>query len=432
MKTVNIGIIGLGTVGSGVVKTLIDKKKMLERKSGVSIRLAIVYDKDRKKASSLGLPKRMIAKKADEILNDRSIDIVCELIGGVSAAKKIILEAFKKRKHVITANKALLAQCGAEIFKAAKKYGCFLGFEASVCGAVPVIKVINESFAANRISALHGIVNGTCNFVLSKMAEENCSLNDAVRDAQRRGIAEADPSLDLDGIDSSHKLAILAMLCFGRLAGKNEIYVEGIRNIEYQDIAYAKTWGYDIKLLAIAKRRANAAELRVHPTLIPSRHLLSSVKYEDNAVFIRGDMIGESMLYGKGAGSLPAASSVLSDILDLSTHIRTTCSGAGFLADAPSQVKKIEKIDNLTTRYYVRFSAIDKPGVLAGISGILARNGISIATVSQKERRKGQVVPIVMLSHEAKESSMNKALKAIDRLGFIKRKSLKIRIEREL
>lgn len=434
MKVINVGIIGLGNVGKGVAKSLLEKRKLIEQKSGISPRVVKVFDKDPRKTKSLNLPKNIIAESARELLEDGNIDIVCELIGGIQSAHSIILRAFKNGKHVVTANKALLAECGNDIFKAAARHKCLIGFEASVCGAIPIIKTLKESFTANRINALYGIVNGTCNFILTKMAEDSSSLSQALDYAKLKGIAEANPELDINGMDASHKLSILALLCFGRLPDQRDIYVEGIMDIEPQDIIYARAWGYDIKLLAIAKENANSLELRVHPTLIPSQHLLSSVKGEDNAVFVRGDMIGESMLYGKGAGSLPASSSVISDIVDIGLKIdafgmrqTSAYSNIGFKNKAAN---KISKIGNLVTRYYVRFSAIDKPGVLAAISSILAKNKISIATVSQKERKEGQVVPIVMLTHEAKEAAMTNALKTIDKLGFIKKKSVRIRIER--
>ncbi len=436
MKIINVGIIGLGTVGRGVAKSLIDRRKLLEDKIGLSIRMTKVYDKNPKRLRSLRLPRNIIAKSSNDILTDNNIDIVLELIGGIDSARNIILKGFKNGKHIVTANKALLAEYGSEIFREAKRANCFIGFEASVGGAIPVIKTLKESFAANRITALYGIVNGTSNFVLSEMVDANCSLKKALKSAKAKGIAERNSALDIEGIDSSHKLSILAMFCFGYAVKQKDIYVEGIKDLDCQDIIYARAWGYDVKLLAIAKRDGNFLELRVHPTLIPLRHLLSSVKYEDNAIFIKGDLIGESMLYGKGAGSLPAASSVISDIIDISRNIDSfgikDKSLDNRIESKSSAIKKIKKIGDLITRYYVRFSAIDTPGVLASISNILAKNGISIATVSQKERKKGQPVPIVMLTHEAKESSMNKALGAIDKLGFIKKKNVRIRIETKL
>jgi len=434
MKTIDVGIIGLGTVGGGVAKALNEKRKMLEQKTGARINLLKVYDKDAGRIKALKIKKCQRAKSVNGILNDSRINIVVELIGGVHPAREIVLKAIRNGKHVVTANKALIAECGNEIFKNALMAGRYIGFEASVCGAIPIIKALRESFSANRISELYGIVNGTCNFVLSKMADNECTLTEAVKEAKEKGMAESDPTLDLEGIDSRHKLSILAMLCFGGMFSKEDIYVEGIKRVEAQDIIYAKRWGYDVKLLAIAKKRGNLIQLRVHPTLIPLSHLISNVKYEDNAVFIRGDMIGESMLYGKGAGRMAAASSVLSDIVDIagksdSQGLKNIIMNDKFW-QTEKEANKIAKIGDLISRHYVRISAIDKPGVLAGISTILAKNGISIANVSQKERKKGQVVPIVLLTHEAKESSMMKALEAIDRLNFTKKKSVRIRIER--
>ena len=432
MKNINVGIVGLGTVGGGVVRALFEKRSLLEDRTGLSVRLIKVFDKDTKKLSKLKIPRHLVAKNVNDLIKDENVDIVVELIGGIHPAREIILNSLRSGKHVVTANKALLAKHGEEIFTIASKYGSKIGFEASVCGAIPIIKILRESFAANRINALYGIVNGTCNFILSKMADQNFTLKEALSEAKAKGIAEANPTLDIEGDDSCHKLCILAMLAFGKFVKPEDVYVEGIKDLCLQDIVYAGNWGYAIKLLAVAKRKGDLLELRVHPTLISMRHLLSAVKGEDNAVFIKGDMIGESMVYGKGAGRFPAASSVVSDILDISKSINassaeeykhlklTSCKG----------IHKIAKIGDLVTRYYIRFSAIDNPGVLAAISTILAKNKISIATVSQKERKKGQAVPIVMVTHEAEEASMKKALKVIDGLKFVKEKTVRIRIER--
>ncbi|NQT23042.1 MAG: homoserine dehydrogenase [Candidatus Omnitrophica bacterium] len=434
MKNINIGIVGLGTVGGGAVQALIEKRKMIEAKTGFSLNLLKVFDKDATKVKSLKLLKSKKAKSVNEVLDNDEIDIVVELIGGVHPAREIILKAIANGKHVVTANKALLAECGNEIFTKALKEGRCVGFEASVCGAIPIIKTLKQSFAANKISALYGIVNGTSNFVLSKMAEDDYSLKKALSEAKKRGIAESDPTVDLEGIDSSHKLAILATLCFGGIIKLKDIYVEGIKQVEAQDIVYARAWGHDVKLLAIAKKHGNSLQLRVHPTLIPLKHLLSNVKYEDNAVFVKGDMIGESMLYGKGAGRMPAASSVLSDIVDIARKVNSLGVESACASDnlwvKKEELNKISQIGDLMSRYYIRISAIDRPGVLAGVSTILAKNGISIANVSQKERKKDQVVPIAMFTHDAKESSMMRALKAIDKLSYIKKKSVRIRMER--
>lgn len=432
MKHVNVGVVGLGTVGGGVIRALLDKKSMLKSKTGLWIDLAKVFDKDTKRYAKMGLPRRVVARSLEDITRNKEIDIVVELIGGLHPAREIVETALRNGKHVVTANKALLASYGEGLFALAAEKGVSIGFEASVGGAMPVIKVIKESFAGNKISALYGIVNGTCNYVVTSMTDRNCSFKDALAEAQRKGLAEANPTLDIDGHDSCHKLAILVMLAFGRFVDPEDIYVEGVRNLDLQDITYARQWGYDIKLLAIAKRKGKGLEVRVHPTLIPLTHLLSAVKREDNAVFIKGDMIGESMIYGKGAGRFPAASAVVGDILDMAMKTGDTSSLKPFYTYSHGKgiVREVDDIGDLVTRYYVRLSAIDQPGVLASIASILAKNKISIATVSQKERKERQVVPIVMLTHDARESAMKKALKEINRLGVIKRKAVTFRIER--
>ncbi len=431
MKTINVGVIGLGTVGGGVCKTLLSKENVLREKTGLNVKLSAVFDLDKKRFSRLGIPKKLVAASVNDILTDPDIDIVVELIGGISPAREIVETAFENHKHVVTANKALLAAHGSEIFGAAQKFERMIGFQASVGGAMPVIKSIREGFIANKISALYGIVNGTCNFILSRMSDDNARLKDALKQAQDKGLAEANPTLDIDGHDSCHKLCILAMLSFGSVVRPSDIYVEGIRALDLEDIIYAKDWGYEIKLLAIAKTNEGRVELRVHPTLIPSSHLLSAVKNEDNAVFVKGDLIGESMIYGKGAGSLPAASSVLSDIFDCARYMSFSDSGMHiyFSALGQSKAPKASDIGELVTKYYLRFSAVDKPGVLSYVASVLAKNSISIATVSQKQRKEGKCVPIVMLTHEAKESSMRKALKEINKHKFIKSRTVMIRIE---
>ena len=437
MKEVNVGVIGLGTVGSGVVDALIEKRNAISLKAGANIRLKKIFDKDKRKMYRSRRLKSLAARNISEIIDAPDIDIVVELIGLVKPAKNIISESINNNKHVVTANKALLSESLFEIMTAANNMGVCLGYEASVAGAIPIIKALTESFSANKISALYGIVNGTCNFILSKMGETGCSFDEALLCAQKKGLAEAKPALDINGIDSAHKLCILAKLVFGlKNISSKQIYTEGIRHIYHQDIMYARAWGYDIKLLAIAKKIDNMVQLRVHPTLVPMSHLLSNVQYEDNAVFVKGDMIGESMFYGKGAGRLPAASAVTSDIVDIAKHIANDRPNASFnkkrMNEMPCEPYKLEKIGELNTRYYLRFQAIDKPGVLAKISDILAQNSISIALVSQKGRKKGQVVPIVMLTHEAKEKLMVKALNEIDRLKFIKHRTIRIRIESRL
>jgi len=425
MKKINVGVVGLGNIGGGVALSLLNRKGLLAKKTGIQLNLAKAFDTRKAVVRKLKIPKNAIARSVNEILNDKKIDVIVELIGGIHPAKEIIEQAFLNGKHVVTANKALLAEHGPALFKKAKKAGRYIGFEASVCGAIPVVKAVGESFAANNISAVYGIVNGTCNYILDKMFECRVPQAEALKEAQAKGIAEANPKLDVDGHDASHKLAILAKLAFGVAVKPRAIYVEGIRGVDLQDMIYARVWGFDIKLLAIAKLKGAALELRVHPTLIPVKHLLSAVRKEDNAVFIKGDMIGESMLYGKGAGRFPTASAVISDIVDVNRP-------GGFEISRLDETRaiSIKKMDDLVSRYYLRFQVIDAPGVLSRISTILARNRISIADVTQTERREMQVVPLVMLSHDAKESSMKKALREIQNLNVVKGKPVMIRIEK--
>ena len=430
MKTVNVGLIGFGTVGTGVVKTLLSKRKSLESRSGVSVNLAKIADLDLRPRIGARVPKKLLTRDVDSVIKNRDIDIVVELIGGIHPAKEIILKATRLGKHVVTANKALLAEHGREIFGAALKSKTFVGFEASVGGGIPVINVLKNSFVANDIEVIHGILNGTSNFILSRMSEEKRAFNEALRDAQKKGIAEKNPKLDISGADACHKLCLLALLGFGLSVRPKDIYAEGIEKISPIDIEYARNWGYAVKPLAIAKKVGDKLDLRVHPTLISLKKILASVKNEDNAIFIRGNMTGPALLYGKGAGELPTASSVISDIVEIAKNMDDFKKAKNpFKLEFAGSVKKVRKIHDLVTRYYVRFSVIDKPGVLAGISGVLAKNGISISTVSQKERKKGQSVPLVMLTHEANEGSMQKALRQIDKLSYVTEKSVEIRIE---
>ncbi|MBL7158485.1 MAG: homoserine dehydrogenase [Candidatus Omnitrophica bacterium] len=431
MKIVNIGLIGCGNVGNSVLRALLSKKKILENKIGISIRLAKVAEKAKKRLKGARIPKSILTKNADAVLRDPNVDIVVELIGGVHPAKEIILKAISQKKHVVTANKALLAEHGKDIFKAASRFGVSVGFEASVGGAVPVINVIKNSLVSNRIDTIYGILNGTSNFILSRMSEENCSFDRALSEAKAKGLAERNPRLDISGEDSRHKIAILALLGFGMGVKPADIYAEGIDKIDQMDIYCARAWGYEIKPLAIAKRVSSRLDIRVHPTLISIRSLLANVKDENNAIYIQGDMAGDVLLHGKGAGGAPAASAVISDIVEISKNISSSSGRKGmskFKFD--KSLKGIYRINDVNTRFYLRFSAIDRPGVLSEISKALADNKISIAIVTQKERKKGQPVPIIMLTHEAREGNLNKALARIDRMSFIAKKTVKIRIER--
>ncbi|MBL7170415.1 MAG: homoserine dehydrogenase [Candidatus Omnitrophica bacterium] len=416
-----VGLIGLGTVGKSVVK-------LWPRADGIILKR--IVDKDKKKGDSA-----LFSTKPDDILNDPEIDIVIELIGGINDAYRYIKSAIEKGKNVVTANKALLALKGEELEKLALAKGVSLGYEASVCAGIPIIRGIREGLAANRIRSIYGIINGTANFILSAMEEEGIGFARALSEAQEQGFAESNPTLDIDGLDSQHKLAILARLSFKTSVKLSDIYVEGIRRITHSDITYARELGYSIKLLAIAKAEGKRLDARVHPTLISKDNLLSSVRGIHNACFLEGDACGKMVFYGQGAGGLPTASAILSDVKAIASEKRglfqMSSSGKVLeecLTGGSSRIG-IVPIDELFTRYYVRFSAIDKPGVLARICDILGKHNISIVSVIQKERSGTRGVPIVMMTHKARESSMRKAISSIDRLNVVKEKSLFIRVE---
>ncbi|MFA6217153.1 MAG: homoserine dehydrogenase [Candidatus Omnitrophota bacterium] len=429
MKKINIGLIGFGNVGAGVVKILAEKKKLLFDKIGLEINIKKICDKDITSKRNVTVDKALLSRDPHDILNDSQIDIVVELIGGLHPAKEFIMEALKKGKNVVTANKALLSQEGRELFAFAADCGKTIYFEASVGAGIPIIKALREGLVANNFNSIFGIVNGTSNFILSKMSRDNCSFNDALLEAKKRGFAEKDPTLDLEGIDSAHKLLLLTYLCFGKLINLNDCFVEGITRISLADINYAKELGFEIKLLAIAKKEAGGLEVRVHPTLIPQSHLLASVGGVFNAIYVSSDLAGNLLFYGPGAGQLSAASAVVSDLVDLTQDIKAGLFRPILHTTIDTSIKKLCKIDETESRYYIRFMAIDEPGVLAKISGILARYGISIASVTQKEKQKAQNVPIVMIVHDAKEKNLRRALEIIDRLDIIKQKSVAIRME---
>ena len=429
MKKINIGLIGFGNVGSGVVKILRERKAFLSDKIGLELNIKRICDKDASSKRNVRVDNKLLTRNAREVLDDPQIDIVVELIGGIHPAKEYIIEALKKGKNVVTANKALLAEEGRELFALARDRGKNIYFEASVGAGIPIIKSLREGLVANKFSGIFGIVNGTSNFVLSQMSSNNCSFNYALKDAKAKGFAEKDPTLDIEGIDSAHKLILLVYLCFGRLVGMEDIFVEGVSHISLLDINYAKELGFEVKLLAIAKKEGGELEVRVHPTLIPSQHLLASVDGIFNAIYVSSDLAGDLLFYGPGAGQLSAASAVVSDLVDSAQNIQAGLFRPALHIGVDKSIKKLRKIDEIESRYYIRFMAVDKPGVLAKISGVLSKSGISIASVTQKERRKSKVVPIVMVIHGAKEKNLRLALENIDRLDSIKEKSVAIRIE---
>ncbi len=431
IEKINIGLIGCGTVGSGVAKMLIDRKEFLARKAGVQLVLKKVAVRHPKKARFARIDPRLITTDPLQVVENPEIDVVVELIGGIHPAKELVLKAIQNRKPVVTANKALLSHEGPAVFGAAAKAGIDLYFEASVAGGIPIIKTLREGLIGNDLEVLYGILNGTTNFILSEMARgEGRSFKAALEEAQERGYAERNPSLDLKGIDTAHKLSILTLLGFGRMIRPEDIYVEGIQDITANDVRYAHDVGYTIKLLGIAKREGDQLEVRVHPTLLPNNHLLSSVNGVYNAVFVEGDLIGDLVLYGQGAGRFPTASAVLSDIVDVARNIRYSSQQRVPLPLPTKRIRRVRRVGEIEGRYYFRFSCIDRPGVLARIARVLGAHRISIASVLQKDRRREHIVPVVMLTHDAKERNVQDALSEIDRLSLIRRKTVCIRVER--
>jgi homoserine dehydrogenase len=430
MKTINIGLVGFGTVGTGVVKLLRQQAPLLERRVGARLRLKRIADVDLARRRDVEVDPKILTTDAREVTEDTAIDIVIELIGGTTVARQVSLAALRNGKHLVTANKALLATHGLELFRAAAERRVDLGFEASVCGGIPIIRALREGLVANRIQFIEGIVNGTCNYILTKMTELGAPFPQVLKEAQDQGYAEADPSLDIDGIDTAHKLQILASIAYGGFVDLNAIYVEGIRGIDPADIQYAKELGYRVKLLAIAKEVEGEIEVRVHPTLIPEDDLLASVGGVYNGVYIVGDATGSLMFYGRGAGQMPTASAVVSDVVEIVQNILyQRPSRPSHIPAIAGEGLKIRSMDEIRTHYYLRVMALDKPGVLSKVSGILGHHDISIASVIQKGRHARASVPVVMMTHEALEGAMRKALAEIDALDVVSGKTVCLRVE---
>jgi homoserine dehydrogenase len=431
-QTINVGILGFGTVGGGTARILLENSRLLQERTGAVIRLKHICDRHINEMKDIDAPDCALTADAADLINDPELDIFVELIGGIEPARTLILSAIEHGKHVVTANKALLAAHGQEIFEAAHRHGVGVGFEASVGGGVPVIKTVKEGLVANRFQAVMGIMNGTANYILSRMTEEGLAFEEVLREAQALGYAEADPAYDIEGIDTAHKLAILATLAFGTRVGVDDIYIEGISGISPIDIEFAKAFGYNIKLLAIARDSGDGLELKVHPTMVPIGHLLAQVGGAYNAFYLTGDAVGKIMLYGLGAGKMPTGSAVVADIADIAMSIANGIKEGGkytgYHLYAPRPLKK-HPMDATHGRYYFRFSAVDKPGVLARIAGVLGEFDISIESVVQKGRRHGSSVPIVMLTHEAVDAKAREALKMIDSLDIVLGKTVVIRIE---
>jgi homoserine dehydrogenase len=436
MREIKVGLIGFGTVGAGVVKILQKNYRLIEKRMGAKIILKRIADIDLKTDRGVKLKSGVLTRRAQDVIEDPEIDIVMELIGGIEPAKTYILNAIRNNKHIVTANKALLALHGDEIFREAHRFGVDVNFEASVGGGIPLIRSIKEGLVANRILSIFGILNGTSNYILSKMTDEGRNFKEVLKEAQEKGYAEADPTFDIEGIDAAHKLAILIRLAFGTPLRFEEIFIGGISEITPLDIQFGREFGYRIKLLAIAKIDQGKIEARVHPTLIPEKHLISTVEGVFNAIYIKGDAIGPTLFYGQGAGQMPTGSAVISDLVELGRNLLIQATGrrVPLLAYKESAIEKnsLKKMEDVVMPFYMRFSALDRPGVLSKISGILGKNGISIASVIQKGRKIKGAVPIVMMTHEAKEKNVHRALKEIDQLGVILGKTIFIRVENEL
>lgn len=432
-RSVSVGIIGFGTVGSGTARILLENAGVIRERAAFDIVLKRIADLDITRDRGLHVPDGVLTTDAASVIDDPDIDIVIELMGGIHPAKEFMLRAIRNGKHVVTANKALLATEGNELFAEAERCGVEIGFEASVAGGIPIIKVIREGLIANRIVDVYGIINGTSNYIFTKMTDEKVEFSAALQEAQKLGYAEADPTFDIEGIDSAHKLTIIASLAYGIPLSYEEVYKEGITKITAQDIAFASELGYKVKLLAITKATGEGIEMRVHPTMVPNEYLISKVDGVFNAVYVEGDAVGSTLYYGRGAGDMPTGSAVVADVVGIGQNIicggaRRT-SGISVSYGTGAGTKRIKKMDEIESMYYFRFSALDKPGVLSKISGILGSCNISIVSVIQKGRSAGGSVPLVVLAHRSREKDVQRAIKEIDALPVVSDKTLFIRVE---
>jgi homoserine dehydrogenase len=429
-RSINVGIIGFGTVGAGTARILIENADIIKRRLGAPVVLKKISDLDIKRDRGIRLGEVKLTTDAKDIIKDPDIDVVVELIGGYKPAKEFILEAIKNKKHVVTANKALLAVHGEEIYAAAEKAGVTLGYEASVAGGIPILASLRNGLAANNIKSIYGIVNGTCNYILTLMTNEGRKFDEVLKEAQAKGYAEADPTFDIEGIDSAHKLAVLTMLAFGTQVKFEDIYTEGISKITPLDIDFAKDLGFKIKLLAITKMTDNELEARVHPTMLPENYPIAAVDGVFNALSVIGDAVGSTMFYGRGAGDMPTGSAVVGDIVDIGRDILAGCKDRSpVTAFRERKQLKIRKMDDIMSCYYLRFSVFDKPGVLSRITGVLGKNNISISSMIQKGRKMDEAVPVVMMTHEAVERDVRKALDEINKMDCVAGATVVIRVE---
>ncbi|MEY4021364.1 MAG: homoserine dehydrogenase protein [Pseudomonadota bacterium] len=433
MKPIKVGLLGIGTVGAGTFTVLKRNQEEIRRRAGREIEIAMVADLDTERAKAIVGSGVVVVKDAHQIVDNPDIDIVIELIGGYGIARELVMKAIANGKHVVTANKALLATHGTEIFRAAQERGVMVAFEAAVAGGIPIIKALREGLTANRIQWIAGIINGTTNFILSEMRDKGLDFDVVLKEAQRLGYAEADPTFDIEGVDAAHKATIMSAIAFGIPVQFDKAHVEGITNLQASDIRYAEKLGYRIKLLGITKRVANGIELRVHPTLIPTNRLIANVEGAMNAVLVQGDAVGATLYYGKGAGAEPTASAVIADLVDI-TRLATADPEhrVPYLAFQPNEMSDtpILPMSEITTSYYLRICVADKLGVMADITRILADGAISIDAMLQKEPADGETqTDIIILTHQTQEKHVDRAIAAIEALSTVVSKVTRIRLE---
>ncbi|MDK9692442.1 homoserine dehydrogenase [Azospira sp.] len=433
MKAINVGLLGIGTVGGGTFTVLKRNAEEITRRAGRPIEISIVADRNLDLARQVTGGACKVTDDAFAVVSDPNVDIVVELIGGYGVAKDLVMKAIENGKHVVTANKALLATHGNEIFAAAQKKGVIVAFEAAVAGGIPIIKALREGLSANRIEWVAGIINGTTNFILSEMRDKGLSFADVLKEAQRLGYAEADPTFDVEGVDAAHKLTIMSAIAFGIPMSFDKAHVEGITKLDAIDIKYAEQLGYRIKLLGVTKRTPEGVELRVHPTLIPEKRLIANVEGAMNAVLVKGDAVGATLYYGKGAGAEPTASAVIADLVDVTRlHTSDPEHRVPHLAFQPDAVVDLPilPLAEVQTAYYLRLRVEDKPGVLADITRILADQSISIDAMIQKEPGEGEVqTDIILLTHQTREKSVDAAIAKIEALAAVQGKVTRLRLE---
>lgn len=434
MNPVKVGLLGLGTVGGGTLRVLTRNAHEIGRRAGRGIQITHAAAKQYDPQLLRGIEGVVVTDDAFAVVNDPEVAIIVELIGGYSLARELVLRAIENGKHVVTANKALIAMHGNEIFAAAQQKGVTVAFEAAVAGGIPIIKAVREGLAANRIEWIAGIINGTGNFILSEMRDKGREFAEVLKEAQALGYAEADPTFDVEGIDAAHKLTILASIAFGIPLQFDKTYTEGITRIEPQDVAYAAQFGYRIKHLGITRRTERGIELRVHPTMIPQRRLIANVDGVMNAVLVKGDAVGPTLYYGAGAGSEPTASAVVADVVDVVRALTSDPENrVPHLAFQPEELVDLPilPIEEVESAFYLRIHAVDRPGVVAKIAGILADSGISIEAIQQKEPGEGEnTVPLVMLTQRVMEKQLNQAIAAIEGLESVSGQVMRIRVER--